>query len=205
MLSLYMQVLYDTRVRVTFQQKAWCDERVMQEWVNLQWKPASEQDMMLVLDVHKAQKTPCILETLQAINTTPIYVPAGTTGLIQPLDVCFNGPFKAAIKQQADDHIHSNLDKYIQGTIPASERRILFTKWVGSAWEQISRNHDMVKRSFHKCGISVPIDGSKDTDINIKDLPDYSVGEMETTESDDEDPFASGEDDEEDPAGCHTK
>ena len=32
-----------------------------------------------------AQKTPDILKTAQAINTTPIYEPAGTTGLIQPL------------------------------------------------------------------------------------------------------------------------
>ena len=100
----------------------------MREWINLQWKPASEGDMMLVLDVHKAQKTPDILDTLAEMNTTPIYVPAGTTGLIQPIDVCFNAPFKAAIKKQADDHIKDNLEKYVQGTIPASERRILFTK-----------------------------------------------------------------------------
>ena len=72
----------------------------MREWINLQWKPASEGDMMLVLDVHKAQKTPDILDTLAEMNTTPIYVPAGTTGLIQPIDVCFNAPFKAAIKNR---------------------------------------------------------------------------------------------------------
>ena len=192
-----MQVLYDTRVRVAFQENAWCDEKMMREWINLQWKPASEGDMMLVLDVHKAQKTPDILDTLAEMNTTPIYVPAGTTGLIQPIDVCFNAPFKAAIKKQADDHIKDNLEKYVQGTIPASERRILFTKWVGKAWEELSANTEMVKRSFLKCGISVPIDGSRDDDINIKDLPDYKVKNSsdETPESDDEDPFATDDED----------
>ena len=169
----------------------------MREWINLQWKPASEGDMMLVLDVHKAQKTLDILDTLAEMNTTPIYVPAGTTGLIQPIDVCFNAPFKAAIKKQADDHIKDNLEKYVQGTIPASERRILFTKWVGKAWEELSANTEMVKRSFLKCGISVPIDGSRDDDINIKDLPDYKVKNSsdETPESDDEDPFATDDED----------
>ena len=31
-------------------------------------------------------------------------------------------------------------------------------------------------QSFVKCGIALPIDGSKDTDINIMDLDDYEVG-----------------------------
>lgn len=57
--------------------------------------------------------------------------------------------FKAAIKWHTDDHIHDNLNKYIQGYVPASERRILFMKWVGRAWEDISSNHDKVK--IHQC------------------------------------------------------
>lgn len=149
---------------------------------------------MLVLDVHKAQKTPDILQSLATSNTSPVYVLPGTTGLVQPLDVVFNGPFKAAIKRLADDHIRDNLDDYVQGSIPASMRRVLFTQWVGKAWEQVFSDREMVVRSFKKCGISVPIDGSDDSLINIKDLPDYSVGDLqesdkELSDDDDKDPF----------------
>ena len=36
---------------------------------------------------------------------------------------------------------------------------------------------DTVIRSFVKCGISLPISGSRDSEINIDGLPDYRMGE----------------------------
>ena len=77
-----------------------------------------------------------------------------------------NAPFKAIVKKLADEHIRNNIDDYVQGTVPAKDRHVLFTRWVGEAWEQVSRE-DMIIRSFKKCGISVPIDGSGDGEINI--------------------------------------
>ena len=68
---------------------------------------------------------------------------------------------------------------------------MLSTKWVGGAWEELSTKMDMVIRSFIKCGISVPPDGSRDDEINLNGY---------TVDSEDEgDPF-SDEDDVEDPA-----
>jgi len=50
---------------VTFQQNAWCDEVIMMELINQLWKPACSEEMMLVLDVHKAQKTDAIQSLLR--------------------------------------------------------------------------------------------------------------------------------------------
>ena len=81
--------------------------------------------------------------------------------------------------------------------ITASERRVIFTKWVGTAWEEISSKKDLIINSFKVCGISVAIDGSEDSKISIKDLEDYTVGSDDSSDSsdseeltDDEDPFA---------------
>ena len=147
--------------------------------------------MMLVLDVHRAQKTDAIQKALRdSCKTEPVFVPAGTTSLVQPVDVVFNAPFKAAIDTMANNHLQKNLDDYVRGKISASKRRILFTKWVGQAWEDISAKKDMVIRSFKKCGISVAIDGSEDTEINIADLEDYAVGDSEDKATDNAaDPF----------------
>ena len=147
--------------------------------------------MMLVLDVHKAQTTDEIQKLLrESCKTEPVFVPAGTTSLVQPVDVVFNAPFKAAIDTMANNHLQENLDDYVRGKISASERKILFTKWVGQAWEDISAKKDMIIRSFKKCGISVAIDGSEDTEINIGGLEDYEVGESEEEATDDHaDPF----------------
>ena len=148
--------------------------------------------MMLVMDVHKAQTTDTIKHMLRSVcNTEPVLVPPGTTSLVQPVDVVFNAPFKAAIEEKATAHLQDNLNDYVTGKISASDRRVLFTKWVGQSWADLSTNQQMTIHSFEKCGISVPIDGSNDAAINIRGLEDYTVGLLtsDDDEENDEDPF----------------
>ena len=45
----------------------------------------------------------------------------------------------------------------MKGQFNASARRILFTKWVGQAWEEICQNRDMIVLSFQKAGIAVAV------------------------------------------------
>ena len=70
---------------------------------------------------------------------------------------------------------------------------VLFTKWVGAAWDEVWANADMVIRSFEKCMISFPIDGSEDDKINIANIDSYIVDsedeEEATDASEEEDPF----------------
>ena len=111
---------------------AWCDEKVMREWIHQQWKPACSGDMLLALDVHKAQTTDAIQECLRKdCKIEPVFVPAGTTSLVQPVDVVFNTPFKAAVEREATKHFQENLSSYVERRINASERRVLFTKSMG--------------------------------------------------------------------------
>ena len=78
----------------------------------------------------------------------------------------------------------------MNNSLSASQRRVLITGWVGAAWVEVCQNKDMVKRGFEKCGISVPIDGSRDEAINIHGLSDYVVRRDSCgTESDEEDLF----------------
>ena len=39
---------------------------------------------------------------MNARSTEPIFVPAGTTSMVQPVDVIFNRPFKEAIDAMAN-------------------------------------------------------------------------------------------------------
>ena len=48
--------------------------------------------------------------------------------------------------------------------------------WVGQAWEEVSTSKDMIIRSFQKGGISVAVDGSQDSQIDILQLDRYEVG-----------------------------
>ena len=88
---------WDTRVYVAFQEKAWCDETIMKQWIDDLWAPAVRKmkgKSLLVADVHAAQKTEDVLKKLKDLGTTPALVPGGCTSLIQPLDVVFNRTFK---------------------------------------------------------------------------------------------------------------
>ena len=52
---------------------------------------------------------------------------------------------------------------------------MLTTKWVTEGWEKVSRNKEIIKRSFVKRGISHNLDGTEDNDINIEGIPDYKL------------------------------
>ena len=52
-----------------------------------------------------------------------------------------------------------------------------------------SPKKEMVARSFRKCGISVAIDGSENSEIHIEGIDDYAIEDEEDEEFTDEDPF----------------
>ena len=124
----------------------------------------------------KQQRVKTILT--QECKTTLGLVPLGTKSKVQPLDVTFNAEFKKSIDRLATEHLSTNPEQFMTGKVTAGDRHVLFTKWVVRPWQEISRwLKDTVIRSFVKCGISLPISGSRDSEINIDGLPDYCMGE----------------------------
>lgn len=132
---------YDRRVRVQFQENAWCNEDQMLNWLNQVWKYPFSSDAnkpkLLVADVHKAQKTAKVINALKACKTTLVLVPPDCTSLVQPLDVSVNAKFKQAVDRHQTEHMHQNLELYVNNGLSASQRRILITGWVGAAWTEV--------------------------------------------------------------------
>lgn len=154
-----------------------------------------KDETLLVLDLHKAQKSDYITDILKnESNITPVFVPAGATGIIQPLDVSYNAPFKKKVEEAALKHMNDHLDDYLHGKFTAGQRRVLITQWVGDAWEELSKDTNIAVRSFKKCGISTAADGSEDFEIHLEGLEDYEFNGNDI-DMDDGDPFAdlSGE------------
>ena len=54
-----------------------------------------------------------------------------------------------------------------------SDRRVLKKKWVGNALKRYSQSKDMIIRSLKKIGITTNVDGSEDSQVNIRGLEDY--------------------------------
>lgn len=71
---------YDKRVVVKFQENAWCNEPAMEYWAKNCWSSRVKEESLLVLDMHKAQKTDHIKTILaEHCKITPVFVPAGCT------------------------------------------------------------------------------------------------------------------------------
>lgn len=118
----------------------------------------------------------------------------GCTSLVQPIDVCINKSFKAAVEKLATQHMQENLEAYVNSSVTASSRRLLFTKWIGQAWEEVSAKKDMIIRSFRKTGIAVAVDGSEDAEIHIEGLQNYTCMTDSDDSDDSDDPFNSDSD-----------
>ena len=74
--------------------------------------------------------------------------------------------FKKSVDRLAMEHLSTNPERFMMGKVTAGDRRVLFTKWVSTAWQETSGQlKDTVTCSFVKCGISLPISSSRDSEI----------------------------------------
>ena len=67
-----------------------------------------------------------------------------------------------------------NLKIWEDGKLTESDKRVLITKFVGSAWEKIfSRSDFSADIYFQRTGFLLTLDGSDDHLVNIEGLKDY--------------------------------
>jgi hypothetical protein len=84
---------------------------------------------------------------------------------------------KARIEELADQYIDEHEVEWVEGKYSVGQRRVLLTKWVGQAWDDMhTEDGDMIRQAFRQVGLGLPIDGSQDHEIKIKDFPEVQVG-----------------------------
>jgi len=95
---------YDSRVIVKFNPTAYTNSINVIEWLDEQLIPVlNSQPTLLAIDLFLGHKTSEVLDTFCAHDITPSVIPGGCTGLVQPLDVSINGPFKDMLKVSDTD------------------------------------------------------------------------------------------------------
>ena len=171
-----------------FNLKAWSNSDLMLEWIKHIYAPSSEYryfprystkrpPRLLSLDVFAGQKTKEVIAGFKALNCTTSFIPGGTTGFIQVCDTVINRSLKAQIEELADQYIDKNEREWVEGKYTISQRRVLLTRWVGQAWDDMhAKDSDMIRQAFVQVGLGLPIDGSRDSEIKIKDFPGVQVG-----------------------------
>ncbi|KAG3097377.1 hypothetical protein PI124_g12689 [Phytophthora idaei] len=139
----------------TVQAKAYCDKKVMKEWMENVWAPDIQGPSVLVLDSVKTHKMECIRTRLVANAHTSVYGPPGVTGLAQPMDIAVMNAFKDRLR---DIYVKIVIEN---GTFTdAAQKRRHIAESVLKAWNEI--DEDTIRNGFLKAGLVAT--GPRDAD-----------------------------------------
>jgi hypothetical protein len=91
-------------VIIQAQESGWMDQALVLDWINCMWQKhlgaVLNLRSMLILDSFHGHATEDVKKILKSRNTDQVIILGGLTSMLQPLDVCINWLFKAALKEQ---------------------------------------------------------------------------------------------------------
>ena len=145
---------------VKTQAKAWMDEELMHVWLEDIWLKHTKlmsqklgfENSLLTFDAFSAHKTDEVEAKLVQNKSDILMIPAGCTSKCQPMDVCINKPFKANLRKCWVGYVAKMIDEKHDQIPPPSRQHMV--DWVEEAYNAISSDIGMVKRSFDVCGIT---------------------------------------------------
>ncbi|RPA95474.1 hypothetical protein L873DRAFT_1845941 [Choiromyces venosus 120613-1] len=136
-------------------------------------------ESLLLMDVAGFHTTETVLEKLHSAQITTSLIPSGCTGLLQPLNTAVNKPFKSFLREFTDTYIDSqrNSNPLAPEKWTTSDKRVMVTHVVAEAWAAFtSEKAELIRKSFRDLGVTLPIDGSKDSEIRIKGFDHINIG-----------------------------
>ena len=104
-----------------------------------------------------AHLTAEVTEVLKEVNTDVAVIPGGLTGVLQPLDVSLNKPFKAGL---CDCWMAREGYTKTKGGNMRAPPLDTCAKWVIESWDDIKK--PIIIKSFKKCCISNAMVGTED-------------------------------------------
>lgn len=107
---------------------------------------------ILLMDEFAAHKTDNIIELLIDRGINPLFIPAGFTSVLQPLDVSVNKPLKAFYAEYWNEWIGDELIAEYTNTGNSKKPDMqLCLDWISKALLKITP--DTIRKSFECCGL----------------------------------------------------
>ena len=148
---------YSQRALLYSNSKGWCNQEIMNNWLNKVWlniNVKQNERPFLVCDKFSVHQTEVTKKLLKDGGSEVAYIPAGCTGLMQPLDTHLNKPLKDHIRRSFESWYHTTGTKPENATTSGNLRAPSVETvigWTIEAFESLSE--DLVTRSFKHCGI----------------------------------------------------
>ncbi|KAL3086734.1 hypothetical protein niasHT_039400 [Heterodera trifolii] len=120
---------------------------------------------LLVWDSFRCHISEDTKKTLRRLALHSAVIPGGTTKYIQAPDVCWNAPFKEAIRKLYNDWMaHGEKATTSGGNLKAPQMEA-YLEWIANAWDSLPKQ--MIADSFLSCGISKEEKGRHDDKIHV--------------------------------------
>lgn len=148
-------------VVVAYSKNGWMNEKLTKDWVDRGWGKLCFGRRLLVWDAYKCHIMPSVTSIVDKSTRSDISViPGGLTSKVQPADVSWNKPFKAAYKELYNSWMVEGEKTYTAAGNVCAPSKFLCVQWVKEA------SSDIIKKSFRACGISVSTDGTEDGEVH---------------------------------------
>jgi hypothetical protein len=133
---------YPEGAQYTVQENAWTDEAVMLFWVEKILKPYVAKVPAgvvpyLLLDKYTCHYQGSVACAIEDLGVEWDIIPGGCTGLIQPLDVGINKPWKNRLRYKIEDYI---MEQEHFDRITPKVMRPLMAKWAVASWEKVHKD-----------------------------------------------------------------
>jgi len=118
------------------QDNAWMDKRVILRWVVDVLTPYVALTPpgiipIILLDSYRCHIMASVINVIQDLGCEVVHIPGGCTGLVQPLDVGYNKPFKTRIRAAWEEYMINDMRK--NGTIALPLREEV-SHWILEAY-----------------------------------------------------------------------
>ena len=123
---------------------------------------ADDHCALAIFNVFRSHRCDSVLKKLREHSIHQVFVPAGCTGELQPLDVSVNKEFKAVMKSNFfrwyAGEVKEALDQGValqdvKVDLRASLIKPLHANWLMLAMSALQDKSDMIRRGFEKSGI----------------------------------------------------
>ena len=164
---------FPTEWHITHSDNHWSTAQTMQEYVERVIVPYIEEQRealdlplrhraLVIMDVFRAHRVDNVLEALKSNGIEVIFVPAGCTGELQPLDVSGNAIFKEALASRFNtwyaDLVAAGLAKgqspeEVKVDLRLATLKPLHASWLLHAVDHMAKQREQLQLGWRKAGI----------------------------------------------------
>jgi hypothetical protein len=151
------------------QKNAWIDITEMERYISFVLLPFMLQRpgerALLLLDSFSVHLNEGVKDKLRNAGFDLLFIPKGMTGILQPLDIAINKPFKDRLRTQYTNWLESRIMVFGATSKRPKPKREDISTWMSLAWR--GTEHETVRNAFGALRETFDVNALLDISANL--------------------------------------